>query len=247
MMLMCRMLAIMSKKPIPPFFLQDFRLLAEKGKVLPKAKPGHKGGWGIVCYKNRTPMYLGRQPTNAMDDPKYEEACEQLDQLRASGILLAHLRKPSQEYKDISLENTAPFIQEAWCFAHNGTIHRFNEEVKGLVGTTDSERLFRLLQQEKGNSGCSIEKALEKTIQKIRNSFCYSSLTFVLSNGVHIYAYREYSDPRDSDYYNLMCATDRNMVILSQEPTWFRDLVAVPNRNLVNINGDLRVCSQYIP
>ena len=240
------MLAIISKKPIPSLFLQDFRLLAERGKVLPNAKPGHKDGWGIVCYQNNTPIYLGRQPTDAVKDSRYEKACERLDQLIVMGVLLAHLRKPTPEYNDVKLENTAPFVQGQWCFAHNGTINRFNEKVEGLLGTTDSERLFRLLLQEKESNGCSIEEAIAKTVHRVGNSFTYSSLTFLLSNGEHIYAYREYSDPRKSDYYNLMYATDENMVILSQEPIWFRDWVPIPNKNLVTIGGDLRICSQYM-
>jgi len=240
------MFALMSRKPIPSFFLRGFRLLAERGKVLPNAEPGHKHGWGIVYYQNHTPTYLGRQPTNAMEDSRYEEFCERLDQLRATGILLAHLRKPSSEYKDVKLENTQPFIRGEWCFAHNGTIHGFNEEVAGLQGTTDSEKLFRVLLQDKENSDYSIEKAIEKTVQRVRKEYSYSSMTFILSNGKRIYAYREYSDPRNSDYYNLMYAIDENTAILFQEPIWFRDWVQIPNKSLVTIDGDLKICSQQM-
>ena len=242
---MCRMLAITSIKKIPSSFLQDFRLLAEKGKVLPNARPGHKDGWGIVCYQDRTPIYLGRQPSNAFEDPKYDEACQKLDESQVTGILLAHLRKASPEHKDVSLENTAPFIQNEWCFAHNGTIHKFNVEIDGLKGTTDSEKLFQLLLREIKNYP-SIEEAIKKTVRQVRNSFKYTSMTFILSNGVCTYAYRDYSDPRNSEYHNLMYAQDKNMIILSQEPIWFRDWVQIPQRSLTTINRELKVCSQHI-
>jgi predicted glutamine amidotransferase len=239
------MLAIMSTKKIPSSFLQDFKLLTEKGKILPNARPGHKDGWGIVCYQDRTPTYLGRQPSNAIEDPKYNEACQHLDESHVAGVLLAHLRKVSPEYKDVSLENTAPFVQNEWCFAHNGTINKFNPPINGLKGATDSERFFRLLLKEMENHS-SIEETIEETVRGVRSSFHYTSMTFLLSNGISIYAYRDYSDPRNCEYYNLMYAQDKNMVILSQEPIWFRDWVQIPQRNLITVNRDLKVCSQQI-
>ncbi|MFQ5758164.1 MAG: hypothetical protein ACE5IF_00640 [Candidatus Bathyarchaeia archaeon] len=72
---MCRMLGIISRKPVPSIYLKDFRVLAEKGKVPKGAKePGHKDGWGIVHYDDQIPRYLGRGPTNAMEDERYGRA-----------------------------------------------------------------------------------------------------------------------------------------------------------------------------
>lgn len=97
---------------------------------------------------------------------------------------------------------------------HNGTIPNFNEKVVGLKGTTDSERFFLLVLKMGEEGHLPIERALKLAIKKVRESYTYSSLTFLLTNGNRIYAYREYSDPRDSDYYNLMFAIDSNMVII---------------------------------
>lgn len=244
---MCRMMAIMSKRRISSSFLHDFRLLAEKGDVLPIAKePGHKDGWGLVCYQEHHPLTLDRQPTDAMSDSRYEEACDYLDKLPVRGILLAHLRKASEEYRDVCLENTAPFVRDDWCFAHNGTIRRFKEEVKGLKGTTDSERFFLILLEEMEENKLSIESAIAKTVHKVRESYRYSSMTFLLSNGTRIYAYREYLDPKYSWYYNLMYAVDKNMVLVSQQKIWYRDWVTIPNRTLVTIFKNLKVCSRNI-
>lgn len=250
MVVMCRMLAIMSKRPISSSFLHDFRLLAEKGDVRPIAKePGHKDGWGIVGYQQHTPILLGRQPTNAMKDSKYEEACERLDQLRLTGSLMAHLRKASEGKK--SQENTAPFIRDEWCFGHNGTIKKFGAHINiknlsGLRGDTDSEKFFLLLLRRVNANGISAEKAIEKTIREIRHSGKYSSLTFLLSNGTRIYAYREYSDQRNSWYYNLMYAIDKDMVLISQQKIWYRDWVTIPNKTLVTVMKNLKVCSRNI-
>jgi len=239
------MLAIMSKRRISSSFLHDFRLLAEKGDVLPIAKkPGHKDGWGIVGYQNHTQIRLGREPKNAMEDPKYEEACERVDQLGLIGSLMAHLRKASKG--KVSQENTAPLTRDEWCFGHNGTIKNFDISINGLKGETDSERFFLLLLSRIVNDSTSVEKAIEKTVREIRHSYEYSSLTFLLSNGVRIYAYREFSDPRDSWYYNLMYAIDKDMVLISQQKIWYRDWATIPNKTLVTVMKNLKVCSKSI-
>jgi predicted glutamine amidotransferase len=242
------MLAIMSKNLIlPSSFLRDFRALAEKGKVLSGAEPGHKDGWGIVGYQKGAPIYLGREPKNAMDrDSRYDEALKYLDQLCIKGPLLAHFRKASLEYRRVTLQNTAPFVQGKWSFAHNGTIRRFNEEVSGMKGTTDSERFFVKLLTERERSGGSMEKAIERTVRRVRDSYDYSSITFLLSDGANIYAYREYSNPEQSDYYNLIYASDKDRVIISQQAIWPKEWVTVPNRTLVIVMSDLKVCSKGI-
>lgn len=207
-------------------------------------KPGHKDGWGIVGYQNHTPIHLGRQPTNAMEDPKYEKACERLDQLRLTGSLMAHLRKASLGAR--SYENTAPFIRDEWCFGHNGTIPKIDTNMKGLRGNTDSEAFFLLLYRRILDTSISIDKAIDDTIQEVRQENEISSLTFLLSNGTRIYAYREYSDPKFSWYYNLMYAVDENMVLVSQQKIWYRDWVTIPNKTLVTVLKNLKVCSRRI-
>jgi predicted glutamine amidotransferase len=241
---MCRMLGILSNKPISPLLLSDFRSLAENGKVLKGSQPGHQDGWGIVCYNEGFPIYLGRQPNSAMSD-EFVKACKQFSQRPSIGPVIAHLRKASSEYGERILENTAPFIRDKWSFAHNGTIHKFNVEVSGARGTTDSEKFFLLLLREMADGG-SIENAIEKTVDQIRKSFRYTSMTFLLSNGNKIYAYREYSKPDDGDYYNLMYAVDKNTVIISQEKTWLRDWVVIPNGSLAKVQENLEVCIQHL-
>lgn len=245
---MCRILAMASKRPISSSFIAEFRLLAEKGMISRIARePGHKDGWGILLYQKGEPVYLGRQPTDAMKDPRYETACESLDKSGAAkGPLLAQLRKASPEYGEKTMENTAPFVREEWSFVHNGTIRNFTEKVAGLKGTTDSERFFLLVLRMREEDRLPIERALKLAIKKVRKSYKYSSLTFLLTNGARIYAYREYSDPRDSDYYNLMFVIDSNMIIISQEKLWFRDWVTIPNGALVTVLKNQKIYLEMI-
>ena len=239
---MCRMLGIISRKPVPSSYLRDFRVLARKGRVPKGAELGHKDGWGIVYYDGRKPRYLGRQATDAMEDKRYEKACENLDRVQISGVLLAHLRKRS--VGSATFENTSPFLRETWCFAHNGTIRDFFAEVEGeREDMTDSERFFRLLLQENERTRGVIEETIGRVIDKVTGIYNYSSLTFLLSDGESLYAYRDVSDREMEDYYGLMYARNDDMVIFTQEPIWKKKWVDVPNKCLVSVNKELRIKS----
>lgn len=241
---MCRMLGIISRKPVPSSYLRDFRVLAEKGKVPEGATPGHKDGWGIVYYDGRRPRYLGRQPTNAMEDERYEKVCEDLDKLQSSGVLLAHLRKRS--VGSATLDNTSPFVSGNWGFAHNGTIRDFVAEAEGeREDMTDSERFFRLLLRENERAGGVIEEAIGRVVDRVADVYDYSSLTFLLSDGDSLYAYTDVSDIAMEDYYRLMYAKDGDMVVFTQEPIWKKKWVDVPNRCLVSVNKELRIKSTW--
>lgn len=236
------MLGIISRKPVPSSYLKDFRVLAEKGRVPEGARPGHRDGWGIVHYVGERPRYLGRQPTDAMEDKRYGKACEDLDKLQSSGVILAHIRKRSVGL--VTLENTSPFISENWCFAHNGTIRDFLTKVeREREDMTDSERFFRLLLQENERSGGVIEETIGRVVDRVIGVYDYSSLTFLLSDGDSLYAYTDVSDIAMEDYYRLMYAKTSNMIIFTQEPLWKKNWVDVPNKRLVSANKELRIRS----
>jgi len=114
------MLAILSRKPIDIKCLLAFRQLAEKGKVAKGRQPGHSDGWGIVAYVNGLPRYLGREPTNALSDNRYEKACDIVELERISGILFCQLRKRSVGRRNV--HNTPPIIKDRFCYMHNGTV-----------------------------------------------------------------------------------------------------------------------------
>lgn len=121
--------------------------------------------WGIVYFDDEVPIYLGIQPTNALEDERYDRALERLEILRISGVLLAHLRKRS--VGAVSLENTLPFIRRKWCFAHNGAIYDFHVEWE-REGATDSKRFFRLLVREIENDYSRVEDTIGRVVTDIR-------------------------------------------------------------------------------
>jgi len=234
---LCRLLGVISSQGFSQGYLAEFRNLAETGKVRSGAGPGHKDGWGVVLYDGSTPNYLAREPKSASADPKYLEVSDKLAKVQ-EGILLAHLRKATKNGGPPSVENTHPFVNGRWAFAHNGGIRKFNIKPQGLKGITDSERFFRLLLNrfERDNS---FEDALTWSVSFVRRNFDYSSLNFVLSDGDTIYAYRDCNE--DENYYSMLYKRSKNEVVVSQEPLAGGDWESIPNRNLAKIQKDMSI------
>jgi len=238
---LCRMLGIVSSKPIPSCYLRDFQALAHIGRVFEGAKDaGHKDGWGITYFDKGIPTYLDRQPTDALKDERYAVALEKMESLQISGVVLAHLRRRS--VGTVSMENTLPFTHGTWAFAHNGTIFDFDAKIEGeREDVTDSKRFFQLLVREIETGNSRVEEAIGRVVNNIRNTCRHSSLTFLLSNGAKLYAYRDFAEAKNEGYYSLMYAKEDGMVLFSQEPTWRKDWFTVSNRCLVIVDEDLRI------
>jgi predicted glutamine amidotransferase len=112
----------------------------------------HPHGWGIGWYDGAgVQVRRGVMPAHA--DAAFVDAA-----LAArSEIVVAHVRDAS--VGPVAEENTHPFVQGRWLFAHNGTVARYRrvERVRAALeaeidadlrramrGDTDSERCFHL-------------------------------------------------------------------------------------------------------
>lgn len=110
----------------------------------------HAHGWGIVSYEDGKPQ-VDRQAWAAYHGEHFTRAATRT----YATTVLAHVRRAT--VGDPSIENTHPFVDGEWSFAHNGTLPRFDElrpkllactspEQRSLIqGDTDSEHLFRHL------------------------------------------------------------------------------------------------------
>lgn len=235
---MCRMLALIASKPLSIGYLQDFRRLAEVGRVSGSAKTlGHKDGWGVVHIDGH-PTYLGRKAlqndgaveANAATSQGYSRVCAGIGDSGLKGIFLVHLRKASSGEK--VLENTAPFIDGDWVFSHNGTVYELGSE-----GVNDSRIFFKMLVEKITELGDTVE-GVRAAVSKVRVEHKYSSMTFLLSDSRALYAYRDYT--RDEDYYSLRyAAPDDTTLIFSQEETWNLKWRTIPNGSIMIADRDL--------
>ena len=237
---MCRMLAMISLKPLITHYLDDFRRLAEIGKVKSDHKtPGHKDGWGIV-HIDKAPTDLGHKAlhedgpveANASTSKGYEKAYGNIEKERMNGIFLSHLRKASSGKK--VRENTPPFIENNWVFSHNGNIYGLGNEQ-----FSDSRIFFKML-VEKITETRDLQKGIYEVINKIKENYEYDSLTFLLSNNNTLCAYRDFA--KEDDYYTIKYAiTKDSTLILVQEEIWNLNWNTVPNESLIIVNNDLRI------
>jgi predicted glutamine amidotransferase len=221
-----------------------FRELAATGKVSERSKPGHRDGWGIICYEDGMPKYLGRSTADATKDECYVVACDLLAGVKHPGVMMGHLRKAS--FGDRSIENTQPFLHGKWSFAHNGTI--WSTDYRRDNGRSDSVIFFeRLLKAvEAGSPILTVEDAITNMVRKARSEMvhnpdemgrAYSSLTFIMSDGTSLYALRDFANQRDADYYTLHYLRTADAIIFCQERIIEGEWKPIPNKSLASVDS----------
>lgn len=210
---MCRMMAITGfdlsrHKGI----VDNFFRLAVKGKVPPKNAPGHLDGWGIGWHKNGKAKILKSGNSIVKEKARFYAA---LRLIGKADILMLHLRKAAWD-KTARQKHAHPFVFKGRIFSHNGTIFDYKKllpkipkEHRPESGALDTEVYFRYLIK-------GFPEDFNKSIKFIKGSNEYSSLSFLLSDGRKLYAYRQYS--KWPDYYTLYKATENGSAIISSEP-----------------------------
>lgn len=223
---MCRMLAIVSRKPLPVDTLMAFRTLADTGRNFrdfgcPQLNPksGHPDGWGIACIAQEGEFYA-RSAAKASTDPKYEGAVKQAIRICSPPlILVAHLRFASK--KDTILEPYShPFRREidgrTMFFAHNGEIDGFGVR----DGKIDSQFIYERFVESLGTELRPLpefKQAIARAKTGIDAEFPrkVESYTFLLLDGDRLIAHR---DARTCvPYYTLHeTGTDDQRVVCSE-------------------------------
>ncbi|MCZ7564150.1 MAG: class II glutamine amidotransferase [Burkholderiales bacterium] len=110
----------------------------------------HPDGWGLATHDGVAPRVV-REAEAAGDSEAFRWASAQVH----SRNVLAHVRRAT--IGDLRVENTHPFSDGRWAFAHNGTLAAFPalrermlaeipERQRGaILGHTDSEHIFHFL------------------------------------------------------------------------------------------------------
>lgn len=149
---MCRLVGIVASE------VTEFGLvLKEAPRSLARLSKEHPDGWGVAAHgdpeampppSERSPhengwrIHKGTRPAGECD--RYHQVAAR----SAGNVLIAHVRQKT--VGPTRIENTHPFIQSGWVFAHNGTLKDYawmrSEISTGrtaqLRGDTDSEVLF---------------------------------------------------------------------------------------------------------
>ena len=239
---MCRLLAIVSRRPIPTEVLLSFRLLADTGKGFrdfgcpqPNPKVGHPDGWGLACVGAEGEFYA-RCPAMATTDPKFEDAVRRLGRTCSPPLLLlAHLRWAS--YRDT--------VQEAYChpfrreldhhpvfFAHNGEIEGLHLKDGEIASQVIFDRFAEALGPEI-RPLAETKQALAKAKEALDHEYPrkVESYTFAMIEGNRILAHR---DARTCvPYYTLHETSTEDMRVVCSEV-----LPALPGRWRMLRNGE---------
>lgn len=224
---------------------ERFRGEAHGGRVARGAEPGHTDGWGIAYADAQGGLHhAGRSTADAAGDAAYATALEVVA-ARASGPVLAHVRKLTLGAKTV--ENTHPFIERGFAFAHNGTVQGF-----AAPGENDSRALFAHVLRSI-EAGSSPDDALVALALEVDARHTYTSLTILMTDGSAVWGLRRVgNDPVAcapeacaSDYYTLGYARlPTGGIVVSQEDEilGLRGWTPVADGTLLRVDakGDVR-------
>jgi predicted glutamine amidotransferase len=220
---MCRLLAFASNAPTTACELVGDGELASFLALSLE----HRDGWGMAWQD-------GDGELNVEKDVEAAHASDLLDKLSRTTrmeAMVLHLRKASPGMS-VAFENTHPFATGNLAFAHNGWIRPVPELDQlltpsardGLRGTTDSERYFQLLLAAVEETG-AVELALPRLLDRLRGSFRYNALNFVLLTQRSLYAVCDYGQEAaerrgDPDYYTIGYKRTPEAVVVGSSGCW---------------------------
>ena len=211
---MCRMLACMTDGNPPEDLLPQFRRLSHEGMVPPKAAPGHVSGWGIYASDRGGSTLHYRSKNDAWDDSAYDLMRAAVGRLTGPHVIMVHLRKASVGTPRVV--NCHPFVVDGRAFMHNGSIRGLSDRFRATrnpIGQTDSEKFFLLLLDSL--EGRELPEALSNILPRLEGKD-YTSLNFILQDGLNLYAYRHFR--RHEDYYTMYYAQSGGSVSIASEP-----------------------------
>jgi glutamine amidotransferase len=235
------MLGIVFRREFPMNALIDLKEVARTGKIPGEEVPGHKDGWGIVSFRNGSPLYVGRSTRPIFLDKSFDSARQDVQKLGAPNILIAHARAFSTGAATIP--NTHPFIMDGVALCHNGTVKNIKFHTRHAVkGETDSEKLLARLVDRTEESG-DLERSIKDLISEDIHPSEYTAAIMFMSDGKKLFAYRDFSPGTSGEYYNLKMAVTPDSVAFFQETrTGYKgDVSQVESGELVTVDLDLKV------
>ena len=187
---MCRLLGYVARRPT-----SVIEVLGEQGfEAFTALTAVHGDGWGMAWQDpDEQSIRCASADDSAIRDPAYAQLARQ--RLGRAGIV--HLRWATPGLP-LTPQNTHPFVDDGYAFAHNGHISPI-ERLEGLLteesrarlrGDTDSERYFRFVMQciaEQGDDAAGLGQSLTVLVSEFpRASLNALMLTTTHLFGVHI-------------------------------------------------------------
>lgn len=175
---MCRLLGYVATHPLPAVDV----LGASGFEAFTSLASLHGDGWGLAWRGDDQHTHSISRPDSAAEDPLYGDLTRQ--PLGAAGLV--HLRWATSGLPVVP-ENTHPFTDGDYAFAHNGNIKPIArledllsaESREKLRGDTDSERYFRFVMQCIGESASEADGVTD-ALHTMTREFPNASLNALL-------------------------------------------------------------------
>ena len=192
-----------------------FCRLARTGKVMAEDPPGHEDGWGLAYYSSDR-LVVHKSGNSLLEETK--QVFRILSAAGTSPVMILHLRKSAWKNTS-STRHAHPFHHGNTVFFHNGVVYDYKSlipaiDLPGLeADARDTEVFFYHFM-----SGAARDpgRAFLDTVATIRQKHRYSALNCLFSDGVKLFAYRDYT--KEQDYYSLYKACSGNSCFISSEP-----------------------------
>jgi predicted glutamine amidotransferase len=184
--IVCRLLGFVARRPtsvVEVLGQRNFEAFTALTTV-------HGDGWGMAWQGAADhALHSASSAESAISDPTYVRLARQ--PLGRAGIL--HLRWATPGLA-VSPENTHPFVDGGFAFAHNGHVSPIDrlerlltpESLAKLRGDTDSERYFRFVLQCIADEG-DAEDGLRLALARLVREFPDASLNALMLTPTHLF------------------------------------------------------------
>ena len=189
--------------------------LAHSGVVMAEDPPGHEDGWGLAFYQ-KGELVVHKSGVNLLEET--DKVIGILSAAKASPVMILHLRK-SAWANTSNTRHAHPFHDDNTVFFHNGVVYDYQALIPDISlpglgdDARDTEVLFYHVMSGKGQD---LGRAFLDTAALIKAKHKYSALNCLFSDGVQLFAYRDYT--KEPDYYSLYKAFVDSSWFVSSEP-----------------------------
>ncbi|MBE0583970.1 MAG: class II glutamine amidotransferase [Desulfofustis sp.] len=189
--------------------------LARSGLVMAEDPPGHEDGWGLAFYREGQ-LVVHKSGISLLEET--DKVSGILSTAQTSPLVILHLRKSAWGDR-FSTRHAHPFHLDNSVFFHNGVVYDYQGLIPEItipgLGTDafDTEVFFYHVMSGKARD---MGRDFLDTAALIKRRHKYSALNCLFSDGVKLFAYRDYA--KEPDYYSLYKAFSESSWFISSEP-----------------------------
>jgi len=195
--------------------IERFCELARCGAVMAGDPPGHEDGWGLAFYQAGR-LVVHKSGVNLLEET--DKVSSILSAAQSSPLLIIHLRKSAWGDRH-STRHAHPFHIDNTVFFHNGVVYDYQGLLPDITrpglgaDALDTEVFFYHVMSGQGQD---LGRAFLDTAALIKRKHRFSALNCLFSDGVKLFAYRDYA--KEPDYYSLYKASAAGSWFISSEP-----------------------------